>query len=293
MRHKGATGNGQWAQRAWLLLFLLLIAHCPLRPLYADAPLLQQAQTAWQNRDKPGETEHAITLWQKALKENPALTGILIDLTRACGRAYRHATTNRQKNDWADLARNYGAEAITKNPGSSEAYAQYGAALGQWAQAHKGFSSVKVVRQAIDMLRKAVELNPKNPVPHMLLAEMFRQAPHFITKAGKQDALLQARQAVRYGNAYALNHVVLAKALIDTGHEPEAIQELNLTLRLKAPADAVPETQSDKEDARAFLRSLGGQPSALAARESASADDPCNDRVDGICRDQSPTPVPQ
>jgi len=252
--------------------------------LCADSSLLQQAQSAWSQREKPEETERAIGLWQKALKEDPSQSNVLIDLTKACARMYRQSKEDKEKTHWVELARTYGAEAIAKNPGSSDAYAEYAAALGQWAQEHKGIHSVKVVRQSIDMMKKSIDLNPRNPTPHMLLAEMYRQAPHWISKGDKQKALEQARLAAQYGGAYALNHVVLAKSLLDTGHKEEAIHELQTAVQLKAPIDAVPETKSDQEEAREMLKKLGASTAATPGTESPLAENSC-DKTEGICKD--------
>jgi len=265
--------TAQWAMRNGQRGFLMIVI---FSFLIAQSASSQQADAAWAGR--------AIGLWQKALKETPDPSNVLINLTKACARMYRQSKDDKEKAHWVELARTYGAEAIAKNPDNSDAYAEYAAALGQWAQEHKGIHSVKVVRQSIEMMKKSIALNPRNPTPHMLLAEMYRQAPNWISKGDKQKALEQAHLAAQYGGAYALNHVVLAKALADNGHKDEAIHELQIAIQLKAPADAVPETKSDQEDAREMLKKLGASAAAAPSEESPFAEKSC-DKADGVCKD--------
>ena len=72
--------------------------------LFATSPA-DDAKAAWAQRDQPGQTEKAIHLWQLALKENPQESALWIDLTKAMGRAVRHARNSSEKKRWADQAR--------------------------------------------------------------------------------------------------------------------------------------------------------------------------------------------
>src|SRR5205823_5272589 len=112
-----------------LVILSVLMADYPL--FAAPSEDLERAQAAWQNREQPGELEEAIRLWDQAFKADPSHAELLIDLTKACGRAVRHASTSADKRRWADQAKAYGAKAVRVNPKSSDAYAAYGEALGQ------------------------------------------------------------------------------------------------------------------------------------------------------------------
>src|SRR5258706_10163106 len=135
--------------------------------------LTQQADLDWKGRERPGMTEKAIASWTESLHENPNQPNVYISLTKACGRAVRHSTTSSERQRWADRARELGIQAIEKNPASSDAYAAYGEALGQWANAHKGVHSLKAVRQAVKALQPPLALDPKNAYAHMLLASFY------------------------------------------------------------------------------------------------------------------------
>src|SRR5438552_3370860 len=132
----------------WGLGFMLLLsgegmaARTPAD--LADAQVYQ-ANREWRFRRLPGHTEAAIEHWKRAVKLDPEHSGVYIALTRACGRAYRHSSTQRDQQHWADEGRIFGALAIANNSHSSQAYAEYGAALGQWAEAHKGIHSLHAV----------------------------------------------------------------------------------------------------------------------------------------------------
>jgi tetratricopeptide (TPR) repeat protein len=229
--------------------------------LYADASVLEQhAQSAWQERDKPGETEIAIKLWQQAVIVEPGRGDLWTTLAKAMGRAERHAKSNKERRQWADRAWEAAQNAVMKDPKSSDAYAAYGEALGQWANVHKGIHSLKAVREAVDALKHAIELNPKNAYAHMLLASFYREAPGVISVGDKAKAYEEAKLAVLYGPGYAINHLVLARVELDRGEKDEAIKELQLIIALPPPADAVPETRADQDSAQKQLQELGVTP---------------------------------
>src|SRR5258708_35286302 len=91
-------------------VYALLIAHCPLAQ--ADASLAEQAQLAWQSRDQPGQTEAAIRLFRQAAEREPNNAEWWIDLSKALGRAGRHASSAQEKRTWADEARSAAGRAI-------------------------------------------------------------------------------------------------------------------------------------------------------------------------------------
>jgi len=92
-------------QKVALLLFItLLAANCSLLA-YAAATLSEQAQATWQSRDRPGQTEAAIRLFRQAAEAEPNNTELWIKLSKALGRAVRHAASTQEKRKWADEAR--------------------------------------------------------------------------------------------------------------------------------------------------------------------------------------------
>jgi tetratricopeptide (TPR) repeat protein len=244
----------------WGLGLFLLIAqggYAAITPGDLADDQVYQAEREWRHRALPGHTEAAIEHWINAIKLDPGHSGVYIALTRACGRAYRHSETTRDKQHWADEGRIYGALAIANNSNSPQAYAEYGAALGQWAEAHKGVHSLRAVRDAMSNLNQAVILNPKYAFAHMVLAEFYRQSPGWPVSVGNmKKALEHAQLAVQYGGDYAINHLILAKVYLSMDKKPEAKQELEKALALKPPDDAIPETHTDQAEARELLKSL-------------------------------------
>ena len=218
--------------------------------------VIHQAEKAWRHRDQPWQTETAIALWERGLQEHPERVDLYIALTRSCGRAYRHSQTAKERDFWSNEGRAYGALAVAKNPANPEAYAHYGEALGQWAQAHKGIHSLGAVRDAVNALQKAVALRPDYAYARMLLASFYRQSPRFFSVGDKAGALEEARLAVKYGPGVAINHLVLARCYLDFGKKEEARKELEFITRMKPPPDAVPETRADQETARELLKNL-------------------------------------
>lgn len=238
------------------------------------ASTAEQAQTAWTQRDQAGQTEKAIQLWQQALKENPDQPALWIDLTKGLGRMVRHSNKGSAQKKWADEALAASEQAIAKNPNRAEAWAYRAEALGQWANAHKGPGGLHKVKQAVESLKKALAINPKYAYAHMLLAEFYRQAPAHISVGDKRKALGEAQAAVDDGPQYAIDHIVLARALIDNGQKERAIAELREVLALTAPSDAIPETISDKETARDLLKELGASETNLTAPMACSENAP-------------------
>jgi tetratricopeptide (TPR) repeat protein len=235
------------------LLCMIAVSLFTLHPSLFAAATAEEAQAAWAQRDQAGQTEKAIRFWQQALKENPNQPELWLDLTKALGRAVRHAKNGAARKKWADEARAAGEKGVAENPGKPEALAYYAEAIGQWADAHKGPGSLKKVKLAVEALKKALALNPHYAYAHMLLAEFYRQAPSFISVGDKKKALEQAQAAVQDDPAHAINHVVYARALLDNNRKEEAMTQLRTALSLPAPADAVPETKADQETARELL----------------------------------------
>jgi len=260
------------AKRAWRSVLLTDCFVATLLAMTAIAvesrSLTQQAEEAWLSRDKPGQTEKAIGLWDQALKAEPGRTDLLVNLTKACGRAVRHASSSSDRKRWADEARDYGKKAVALNPQSSDAYAAYGEALGQWADAHKGIHSLKTVRRAVEELEHAITLNPKNAYAHMLLASFYREAPGVISVGDKEKALAHAKLAVECGPGAAINHLVLGRVYLDFGRKEEAIKELQTIVTLTPPLDAVPETLADQESAQKLLQDLGVPQNSIPCGQS-------------------------
>ena len=266
---------GSSGQKGALIVFIaLLTANCSLLA-YAESSLADQAQAAWQDRDKQGQTEKAIRLWTEAIQAEPNRPDLWIHLAKAEGRAVRHATQSQERKKWADDARAAADHAIRLDRQNAEAYAVYGEAMGQWARAHKGIHSLSAVQQAMVSLEKAISIDPKNAYAHMLLAEFYRQSPRILSVGNKKKALEHAQLAVQYGPAYAIHHLVLARADLDLGKKEEGIMELQKVVTLPPPPDAVPETRADQETATVMLRSMGIAPVPA----------PCGDPGSGVCTD--------
>jgi tetratricopeptide (TPR) repeat protein len=274
MTAQRAMRRTQWAMRYTrcalrVAPLTLLVAHCPL--IQAATTFEQQAQAAWASRDKPGQTEAAIHLWEQATQAEPTRADLWIDLAKALGRAVRHADTSKKKKAWADEARSAADKALRLRSNDAQTYAIYGEALGQWANTHKGMYSLSAVRQAVNALHKAIAIDPQYAYAHMLLAEFYRQAPRMFSIGDKKIALEQAKLAVQYGPAYAINHLALANAYLDVGKKEEGIAELQKVMSITPPADAIPETHADKETAWTMMRSLGIVPQTSPCTDTAGA----------------------
>jgi tetratricopeptide (TPR) repeat protein len=237
------------------LAFLLLFS---ISSVYA-ASLSEQAQAAWMQRDQPGQLEKAIQLWQDALQAEPQRTELWIPLTKALGRAVRRAPNAKEKKRLAQAALEAGEQATTKNPAQSMGWAYYGEALGQYANTHKGLSSLKKVKQAVKALETSISLDSQNAYAHMLLAEFYRQSPPSISIGDKKKALVYAEKAATLDPNRAINRLAFARALADNQRRQEAIEQLRAILALTPPPDAVPETRSDQETARTLLKEWGAE----------------------------------
>jgi tetratricopeptide (TPR) repeat protein len=152
----------------------------------------------------------------------------------------------------------------------------------------KNLKGLKKVRLAVNALKQALLLNPKNHFAHMLLSQFYRQAPSSISVGDKKKALAEAKLAVEMGPGYTINHLALAEALLDNGDKDDAVREFKTAQTLSAPADAIPETQADQETARKRLKELGVEAEAPAASSPALSTTPasstaCSDRQGAAC----------
>ncbi len=220
-----------------------------------DPTLPQQAEAAWAERDQSGQTEQAIALWQKALQSHPSDVALYIKVSKACGRAVRHASSSKDRKRWEELAKTYAARAVELDPKNPEALTAYGEALGQWARDHK-LHGLGAVKQAVDALERSLEIRPQQPFAHMLLAEMYSHAPSMISVGDKKKGFHHAKMGAELPEAYSINHLVLARLYLERGERDAARQHLQTILSLTPPPDAIPETRADQDTAREMLKNL-------------------------------------
>jgi len=218
--------------------------------------LNDQATQAWDKRADSAETEKAIHLWQQSLKENPDQPDLWIRLTEAMGRAVRNTPKKTAAKQWAQRARAAGKTAVEQNPKSAPAHAFFAEALGQWANTHKGFASLKSVKQAVRSLNRAIAIDPKYGYAHMLLAEFYRKAPSSVSVGDKDKALHHARLAVESEPDRAINHLAYARALVEHKESRAAIEQLQFIVKMNPRADLVPETRANQNDAKKMLACL-------------------------------------
>jgi tetratricopeptide (TPR) repeat protein len=218
--------------------------------------LLKEAEAAWQRRDQPGQTEAAIDLWKKALEADPQKTELNIRLAKAAGRAYRKSSEKKTRQQWADEAKRFGAAAVQAGPENPEALSAYAESLGQWSQANKGVGSLKEVRKAVEVLEKAVSIDPKHCFSHMLLANFYDKAPRMLSVGDKKKALEHAERAVECDPDTSIYHVTLAEVYLARGRKADAKVELEKTLALPLSKEWAPETRSDQAKARELLKEL-------------------------------------
>lgn len=238
------------------------------------ASLIEAADAAWAEREQEGRTLAAIALYQQALLADPERKDVWIALTRSMGRAVRRSSTLKERREWAKRARDAGKQATLENPKSSMAHAYYAEALGQYAQAHKGLGSLKLVKEAVRQLNKALQLDPSNAYAHMLLASIYREAPGVLSVGDKAKALDHAQTAVKLAPQWAITRLTLAKVLRDYGRVDDAAAELRTILTLTPPPDVIPETRADQGTARQMLINMG-----------VSKPTPC-ETDPGTCRDE-------
>jgi len=221
-----------------------------------DAQLLAEAQKSWDAREDGIQTMRAVMLWDRAVQIDANHPSLYVSLTKASARVYRHSKGKGTKKRWAYISRQYGALAVEQNPDNSEAHARYAEALGQYAQANKGVGSLKVVKEAVSHLNRAIALDPQSHFAHMLLAQFYEQSPGIFSVGDKKKALDQAELAVKTGPNYAINRLTLAKIYVARDRKTEAKEQLEKALALTAPPDAIPETKTDQADARELLKTL-------------------------------------
>jgi len=239
----------------WLSLFIIISGFVCMQSLASS--LQQQAEMSWAKREDPTQTKVAIQLWEKALEESPQNPSILVALAKACGREYRHADSKNERQSVSELALRYAKEATEVAPQNADAWTEYGEALAQKADFNKGLGGLKLVKQAVTALEKAVALNPKQSYAHMLLSQIYRQAPGRPLSIGNIDKSLEhGKLAVESGPNYAINHLALAKVYLELKEKEKAREQLELIAKLTPPDDNVPETKSDQETAKELLDKL-------------------------------------
>jgi hypothetical protein len=248
---------------------LLLCAACarsmhaapPLESL-AEAPtasaseLLVQADAAWARRADPEQAAKAEALYLQAARAKPSDAATYSGAIRA--KAFR---IGRERDASARLRLAEGAVAVGER---CQAELQEAPPCDYWLAAALGLQARERSATAHDalphivaLLRRAEKNAPDldRGGPSRLLAILFLRAPGWPLGPGDpEEALIEAKAAVRVDPGYAPNQLALGEALRKNGHAQEARVAYAQALRLAdAAGSSDPDALGWAEDAQKAL----------------------------------------
>ena len=191
----------------------------PLREAHAldpgteDVALLEKAASLYRvSMQRDGETFAA--LWQGARS--------------LCALAQLAGDDAGRQRDLAAEARGYAEKATHSQPSRVEGHYYLAIATGLFAEAQaiRAISGLPLVDDIEAAGKAAVRIDPAfdRAGPHLLLGELYFQAPGFPTSIGDIDlALWHLRKAVDLAPDHAPNRIALAEVILDDddGEDPE------------------------------------------------------------------------
>ncbi|HZC36240.1 MAG TPA: hypothetical protein VE242_11530 [Chthoniobacterales bacterium] len=241
------------------LIVLLVIA------ALSKPALTQEVESQLQQADQfeaQGETASAIKVLKQANTLSPENPQVAKRLSRLYARQIQEISDQAAKRKDAELAVEFGKEAVAKIPNDAQARVALAAAYGQicWFVDEK--SRVEYSKQIYQQVTKGLELDPSNDYGHLILARwnfelatlnpilkgiaelVYGQMP----PASTQTAVTHFKKAIELAPQRIIHHAEYAKALEALGEKAEAREEWTKVTQLKAigPQDRLYQTMANQ-----------------------------------------------
>lgn len=238
-----------------ILSALLIVFFC-IEPGYAQdkADLHKEAEQIYATRNRAGNADKAIALYEKILKNNPEDDPALWKLSRSYRWRGDQLTPKKERLIAYKVAEDYANQAITINPKSIGGHLMLGIAYGRKGEIQGVLKSVFLISPIKKEMASVLALDPDNDVARHVLAVLFRKVPGWMGgSVEKSIALL--KEAIQINPNRTMHHLELGQSYLENKQYPEAIEALKRMFKIKAPTDKVRAT-TDEMIADALLRRL-------------------------------------
>jgi tetratricopeptide (TPR) repeat protein len=242
----------------------IVIAVCALAPLAAaadEAPPLERARAAYEQRAEPGQAQAAWDLFKQAAAADSASYAARWEAARACyylGEYFKPGASDDVKmalfQEGIDLAK----QAVALEPKGVEGHFWLGVLYGVYGEAKGILKSLAMVPDIKAEMAACLEIDPsvEGWGPDRVLGRMFYRLPFF--KGGdNKKSLEHLEQSLKGAPTNALTRLYLAETCKSEGQKPRARQLLEeLVVMTPDPRWAAehPQIRADAEKLLAKLK---------------------------------------
>ncbi|MBI4064117.1 MAG: tetratricopeptide repeat protein [Elusimicrobia bacterium] len=220
--------------------------------------ILEQAQSAYNERANPSRVREAIVLWQEILQTEPVHYEALWRLAKAHWWLGDHSAEPEQKPIF-EKAMEYGQKAAELYPDGVEGRYWYGVSVGRYVETLGPFnlSKLSLARTVKTEMETVLKLDPQHAGARHVLSVVYRKVPGKPFAFGsKKKALKYAEEAVELDPASLRYRIGLAEVLIALKRKDKARAALQEVLVMPPHPEYGPESIEEKDRASKLLQEI-------------------------------------
>lgn len=242
-----------------LITILMIVAATSLAFAQGKDELIQKGDELWLNRSESMDSVNkAIELWQKAAQLEPKDAEPSYKVAMGYYYLGRFTDDKQRKMELFTKGKEWGEEAVKRNPQSAGAHYWLAANLGKWAQAHGVMKSLKSKGEIESNLLEVKQIDPTYYYggADRILGRMYYELPK-ILGGGKKKAEEHLRASLKIAPDYSMTLVFLAELLADSGRKDEAKTVLQKLMGSQAMPGFERELKDDQAEGKKLLEKLG------------------------------------
>lgn len=243
-----------------LLLGALLLFVGGVGPLAAQAAemdgLWEQAEAAFFAKRAYADGEHAVTLYEQVLTAHPGHVEALLRL------AELHYWLGEVIEEGEPLpllehGKQFAQQAVTLDNDHPEAHYWVGVLTGRIGEERGILQSLFMVKDIMNAVERALELDPDHGGAHLLASQVYRKAPGWPLSIGdKKKAIEHGLEAVRLGPDKTIHVLNLAEAYLNDRQRDNAREMLQRVIDMPLTAGDEVVSQQEKDRAAELLAGL-------------------------------------
>ena len=221
--------------------------------------MIKKGDQLFAQREDISKAEAAIKEYKKALALNPMIAEAYWKIAHAY---YWIGVHKDKKSDKLKAYKNgieFAKQCVQVAPKDPHCHYWLGVSYGKYGGTKGILQSLYLVKPMKKEMNTVIKLDPKfrRGSAYAVLGWIYFKLPS-IAGGDKDKAEKLLRKAVQIGPNHILNHLFLAKVLLDKGKKEEAIKELKFVVNAPLEKDMIPENKEEKKEAKELLKKLTG-----------------------------------
>ncbi len=236
---------------------VLLVASAVLAHASTE-DLIRQGDELWLERSESLEhVNKAIELWERAAHADPSDEHPAYRISMAYYYLGRFTDDAQKKMDLFLKGKEWGLDAIRRNPNRPDAHYWYAVNLGNYGQVRGKLKSLFLLKPMKDALNEVLHIDPQCYYggAYRVLGKMYFELPGF-AGGDKHKAEEYLRKSLEIDPCYTLTLLYLAQVLIDLHRKEEAKQVLGTLMKCSPSRGFEREYRDDQAEAKKLLDTL-------------------------------------